>query len=80
MAVTPDGKNAYVTNFFDNTVSQYNINPKTRKAHPKSPATVAAGSYPDAVALSPDGKSAYVTNRQRQHGFAVQHQPDHGQA
>ncbi len=59
MALTPDGKSAYVTNS-DRTISQYNINPTTGKLHPKSPATVAARYGPGAIAVSPGGKSAYV--------------------
>ncbi len=66
VAVTPDGKSAYVTNyggdFGADTVSQYTIDPVSGALSPKSPASVAAGSYPDAVAVTPDGNSAYVIN------------------
>ena len=69
IAVTSDGKNAYVTNFQDSTVSQYSIDPLTGGLSPKTPATVAAGTAPpgnaggqSGVGVTPDGKSAYVTN------------------
>ena len=51
----------YVTNEGSNTVSQYTV-AADGTLSPKSPATVAAGSGPIAVALSPDGTSAYVAN------------------
>ncbi len=62
MAVTPNGKSAYVANSADNTVSQYSIDPTTGVLSPKSPATVATGSLPNSLAVTPDGKSAYVVN------------------
>ena len=52
---------AYVANDGSNTVSQYTV-AANGTLSPKTPATVATGSGPDAVALSADGKSAYVTN------------------
>ncbi len=60
VAVTPDGKSAYVANSGYTTVSQYSIDPGTGALSPKTPATVASDS-PYAVAVTPDGKSAYVT-------------------
>jgi uncharacterized repeat protein (TIGR01451 family) len=63
VAVSPDGKSAYVSNARDDTVSQYTINPSTGKLSVKSPATVAAGTTPDGVAVSPDSRSAYVANQ-----------------
>ncbi len=64
VAVTPDGKSAYVTNSGESTVSQYDIDPGTGLLSAKTPATVATGAGPghDGLAVSPDGKSAYVTN------------------
>jgi DNA-binding beta-propeller fold protein YncE len=60
IAVTPDGKSAYVANSNRSTVSQYDIDPQSGALSLKSPATVAAGSEPVSVAVTPDGKSAYV--------------------
>ena len=70
MAVTPDGKSAYVTNFIfskkkirrdgKGTISQYSIDPATGKLRPKSPATVPTGHQVEAIAITPDGRSAYV--------------------
>jgi DNA-binding beta-propeller fold protein YncE len=61
VAVTPDGKSAYVANL-GGTVSQFNIDPVTGALSPKTPASVAGGTLPAAVAVRPDGKSAYVAN------------------
>ena len=62
VAVSPDGKSAYVVNNGDHTVSQYTMNASTGKLSPKSPATVSTGSDPGGLAVTPDGKSAYVAN------------------
>ena len=62
VAVSPDGRSAYVTNLTDNAVSQYSIDPSTGALSPKAPASVATGTGPKGIAVSPDGKSAYVTN------------------
>ena len=62
IALSPDGKSAYVTNFFGNTISQYDIDPVSGGLSPKSPATVAAGFRPDSIVVTPDGRSAYVVN------------------
>ncbi len=51
----------YLTNQNSNNVSQY-LASSTGALFPLSPATVAAGSGPMAVAVAPDGKSVYVTN------------------
>ena len=53
VAVTPDGKNVYVTNEDSNTVSV--INTKTNKVK----ATIPVKS-PEGVAVTPDGKNVYV--------------------
>ncbi len=62
VALSPDGKSAYVTNATTNTVSQYYVDQGTGKLTAKNPTMVAAGTTPISVALSSDGKSAYVTN------------------
>ena len=56
MAITPDGKHAYVTNQFDGTVSVIT----TATGAVSAPITVGKG--PDGVAITPDGKHAYVAN------------------
>ena len=56
VAVTPDGKHAYVTNAGFNTVSVIDTASNTVVA------TVPVGSFPVGVAVTPDGKHAYVTN------------------
>jgi DNA-binding beta-propeller fold protein YncE len=66
LAVSPDGRSVYATNPGDGavpgTVSQYTVGPGGVLA-PKTPATVAAGSFPIGVAVSPDSRSVYVTNQ-----------------
>jgi DNA-binding beta-propeller fold protein YncE len=62
VALSPDGKSAYVANIDDNTVSQFSVDPLTGSLSTKSPATVVTGANPEGVAVTPDGKSAYVTN------------------
>ena len=57
MAITPDGKHAYVTNVFGGTVSVIT----TATGAVSAPITV--GKSPTTVAITPDGKHAYVTNR-----------------
>lgn len=68
IAVSPDGKNAYVANSTDNpgvdndgTISQYDI-AADGTLTPKDPATVAAGDGPLWIAISPNGAHAYVVN------------------
>ncbi|MDQ6701595.1 MAG: YncE family protein [Pseudomonadota bacterium] len=56
VAVTPDGKHAYVTNY-----SSYNVS-VIDTATNRVVATVALGVQPVGVAVTPDGKHAYVTN------------------
>jgi uncharacterized repeat protein (TIGR01451 family) len=66
IAITPDGKNAYVADFGTNTstgaISQYSINPATGKLTPLSPRTVATPGSPDSgsIKVAPDGKYVYV--------------------
>ncbi len=61
IAVNPDGKAAYVTNFTDGSVSQYDVGPGGVLS-PTIPPTVATVGDPHGVAVSPDGKSVYVTD------------------
>ena len=62
IAVTPNGRNAYVVNIAGNSISQYTIDPASGGLSPKTPPRVAAGPGPRQIALSPDGRSAYVTD------------------
>ena len=62
MAITPDGKHAYVTNDGDGTVSVIT----TATGAVSAPITV--GKSPVGVAITPDGKHAYVTNARGRHG------------
>ena len=81
VAVTPDGKSAYVTNASGNTVAQFTIDLVSGVLSPKTPATLATGTSPHGVAVTPDGKSVYVTNfglnppesARDRHDLAVQH-------
>ena len=56
VAITPDGKHAYVSNAFDGTVSVIT----TATGAVSAPITV--GTLPIGVAITPDGKHAYVSN------------------
>jgi len=62
VAVSPNGKNAYVTNFLDDAVSQYSIDPDSGAVTPMDPATVASGVQPLGLAVSADGRSVYVAD------------------
>jgi YVTN family beta-propeller protein len=57
VAITPDGKTAYVTNF-----SSGSVTPIETATNTPGPA-IAVGSFPSGVAVTPDGKTAYVTNQ-----------------
>ena len=59
LAMSPDGRNLYVTNSASNTVGQYGVAPNGALALRR---TVGAGDTPAEVVVSPDGGSAYVTN------------------
>ena len=56
IAITPDGKTAYVTDSGSGTVTP--INTVTRRAAP----AIAVGADPRAIAITPDGRTAYVTD------------------
>ncbi|AKB81650.1 hypothetical protein MSBR3_1072 [Methanosarcina barkeri 3] len=57
VAVTPDGKTAYVANYWDNNVSV--IDTATNKVT----TTVDVRSGPSEVVVTPDGRKVYVTNQ-----------------
>ncbi|MFI5261910.1 MAG: lactonase family protein [Candidatus Limnocylindrales bacterium] len=60
--VDPTGRFAYLTNYFDGTVSQYTIDQTSGALSPMTPATVSTdGTYAEAIAFDPSGKYAYVT-------------------
>jgi YVTN family beta-propeller protein len=57
VAVTPNGKTAFVTNNGSGTVSTIDV--KTRTKHPTD---IPVGANPKGVAVTSDGKTAFVTN------------------
>ena len=57
VAVTPNGKTAFVTNPVGGSVSTIDV--KTRIKHPTD---IPVGANPYGVAVTPDGKTAFVTN------------------
>jgi 6-phosphogluconolactonase len=61
VAVSPDGRHAYVANIDANTVSQFMVGGDGTLTA-TSPPTVATGASPWGVAVSPDTSSVYVTN------------------
>jgi outer membrane autotransporter protein len=56
VAITPDGKFAYVANEFDNTVSVIDTTSNTQVD------SIKVGSRPFGVAITPNGEFVYVTN------------------
>ncbi len=56
VAITPDGKTAYVTNLVSGTVTPIDL--ATDKPGPE----IKVGDHPFGIAIAPDGKTAYVTN------------------
>jgi YVTN family beta-propeller protein len=58
IAITPDGRTAYVTDFSDDTV--HVIDTATQAVT----TTVNVGNGPLGIAITPDGRSVYVANRQ----------------
>jgi YVTN family beta-propeller protein len=57
VAITPNGRTAYVVNFGSDNVTPIDTATDTAGATP-----IAVGSEPDAVAITPDGTTAYVAN------------------
>ena len=64
IAITPDGKTAYVVNQFGCAVTPITTATNT----PGTPIRVGRG--PEAIAITPDGKTAYVANGELGHGDA----------
>jgi DNA-binding beta-propeller fold protein YncE len=68
VAVTPDGRNAYVADIRGSGVSQYDIDSLTGGLSPKIPPVIGIsgpnelGAEPDAIAVSADGENAYVSD------------------
>jgi 6-phosphogluconolactonase (cycloisomerase 2 family) len=63
VTVEPSGRYAYVTNYFDGTVSQYGIDQADGTLSPLSPALVdPSWAYASSVAADPAGKYLYVGN------------------
>ena len=56
IAITPDGKTAYVANYRAGTVTPIQI--ATNKALP----AITVGNAPQTIAITPDGKTVYVVN------------------
>ena len=57
VAVSPNGRKAYVTNLSDGTVSVINVKTGTVQGDP-----IDVGDAPASVAFTPNGKKAYVAN------------------
>ncbi len=60
MAVSPDGRSAYVADREAAAIRQYDIDSTTGGLSPKTPLLVPVGVNPGAITIAPDGKSAYV--------------------
>jgi DNA-binding beta-propeller fold protein YncE len=61
VALTPDGRSAYVVNVDDDNVSMYDVGAAGHLT-PKPSGVVAAGRDPRGVAISADGRSVYVVS------------------
>jgi DNA-binding beta-propeller fold protein YncE len=61
LALAPDGRSLYVTNYGDAALSQYDVGPGGLLTA-KTPASIPTGAGPFAVAVSPSGRSVYVSN------------------
>jgi YVTN family beta-propeller protein len=57
VAVTPDGRTAFVTNLGSDTVSTIDVQTRT-----KNPTDIPVGGQPVGIAITPDGKTAFVAN------------------
>ena len=60
IAITPDGRSAYVTSLNTSTIAQFDVGADGRLSA-KTPATV-AGAFPLGIVVSPDGRSVYATD------------------
>lgn len=60
VALTPDGRSAFVTTTVH--ALQYDVDPATGELSPKDPAVVGTPESPFYVAVAPDGRSAYFRN------------------
>ena len=56
IAINPNGNEAYIANFADNTISVINF------SHHETKATIRVGEGPNVIAVTPDGKMGYVAN------------------
>jgi DNA-binding beta-propeller fold protein YncE len=64
--VSPDGKDVYVANYNENTISEYERSTSTGSLVPLgAQATVSLDSHPHGLAISPDGHTLYVTESQQ---------------
>jgi 6-phosphogluconolactonase (cycloisomerase 2 family) len=63
MAVDPGGNFAYAVNSFDDTISEYFIDPGSGalRINPKTP-TIGTGSVPNAIVIDGSGRFLYCTN------------------
>lgn len=59
VAITPDGSTAYVTNFYDASVTAVDVATHEIKAT----IPLGDGDYPETIAITPDGTTAYVPER-----------------
>jgi len=61
IAITPNGKTAYVVNQGDSGYSDGTVTPITTATNKPGP-PIRVGVFPGAIAITPNGKTAYVTN------------------
>ncbi len=59
IAITPDGKTAYVANFGGGSVAGDTVTPIST-ATGRTGKAIKVGDFPDAIAITPDGRTAYV--------------------
>jgi YVTN family beta-propeller protein len=57
IAITPDGKTAFVANLASDTVSTIDVKTRT-----KNPTDIPVGGQPAGIAITPDGRTAFVAN------------------